>query len=181
MLASISSSSLLFPAFLPAQLKVLSRLSSFVHLNPFLFFIPPFKILGRKGRDGPSVFTSSNLLWFCFFFFYSNPLPLPFCGDPQPSSSTSANKRAAPRVKLEQKFKIATCFLTLCCAFLFLGRGGDRNLLPSLRQRTWARSRTANGEHGAVIVIVIVNSPRAAAALAACSAVPRDSKAVTCC
>lgn len=100
---------------------------------------------------------------------------------PSPALPPVPTKEPPSGSSWSRNSKIATCFLTLCCAFLFLGRGGDRNLLPSLRQRTWARSRTANGEHGAVIVIVIVNSPRAAAALAACSAVPRDSKAVTCC
>lgn len=132
--ASTPSSSLLFPAFLPGQLKLLSTFSSFIHLNTF----PPFEILGRKGRDGPAVFTSSSLLWVLVWFliqFLKKKFQIhSLCLSVEIPSPVPTKE--CRRVKLEQKFKIATCFLTLCCAFLFLGRGGDRNLLPSLRHRT---------------------------------------------
>lgn len=133
MLASISSSSLLLSAFLPGQLEVLSIFSSLIHLNPFPPFIPPNRILGRKGRDGLTVFTSSNLLWFCLFNL--NPVTVTFSGDSQNSCFTSANKRAALVSKGQAGGEIQNCHMlsniVLCLPVLGEGRRPESAAQPA--------------------------------------------------
>lgn len=69
-----------------------------------------------------------------FNFFLKIPIKiLSFCGDARSSPFTSANTRVTLVSKGQAGAETPNCHMV--CAFLFLGRGGDRNLLPSLRQR----------------------------------------------
>lgn len=130
-------------------------LSSLYLLNQDIL---PSKFWGGKGEKVspfPNPAICCGFVLFCFLIQIHSLCPSVEIPSPALSPVPTKEPPSCLRVK---KFKIATCFLSLCCAFLFLGREGTGICCPACvtgrghppGQQIWG-------------VIVVLNFPRAAA------------------
>lgn len=149
--ASISSSSLLFFCFPSRTIGVSLYLVSPPYTGSltlftsslFLPLVFPSKCRFGEERERWSYCLSlfsclpirCGFVWFCFLISIRSFWHYKEIHSTVISSVTTKELPSCLRVKLQQKFKIATCCITLCYAFLLVDGEGDRNLLHSLRQR----------------------------------------------